>query len=151
LQLTQLISKNGIVALTQVSRYYQFCFDQHNPLHAGYLDDRGGNDITVKWFGQPNNLHWVWDRGLINKQQFSFTELADKLNAMPPGIKTQFQQGGVMQWLDEALELRNVAYDVDKYGSDFGYPYLSDNTPLINGQLQKAGLRAAMVFNQIYK
>lgn len=56
-----------------------------------------------------------------------------------------------MQWLDEALELRNVAYDVDKYGSDFGYPYLSDNTPLINGQLQKAGLRAAMVFNQIYK
>ncbi|NQZ08672.1 MAG: S1/P1 nuclease [Algicola sp.] len=125
--------------------------DLHQPLHAGYLNDRGGNDTPVKWFGQPNTLHWVWDRGLINKQKFSFTELADKLDAMPPGMKTHFQQGGVMQWLDESLALRKVVYDVDKYGSDFGYPYTYDNTPLINRQMQKAGFRAAMVFNQIFK
>ncbi len=125
--------------------------DVHQPLHAGYLEDRGGNDIAVKWFGQPNTLHWVWDRGLINKQQFSFTELADKLNAMPPGLKAQYQQGKVMQWLDESLELRKTVYDVDRYGSDFGFAYIYDNTPLINLQLQKAGFRAAMVFNQIYK
>src|SRR5260221_2870688 len=35
--------------------------DVHHPLHVGRGDDRGGNEVVVLWFGEPSNLHSVWD------------------------------------------------------------------------------------------
>ena len=40
--------------------------DLHCPMHAGRLSDRGGNNTKVKWFGQPTNLHSVWDSRMID-------------------------------------------------------------------------------------
>ena len=40
--------------------------DLHCPMHAGRLSDRGGNGTKVKWFGQPTNLHSVWDSKMID-------------------------------------------------------------------------------------
>jgi len=37
----------------------------HQPLHAGYADDRGGNKFQVRVFGRGTNLHALWDTGLI--------------------------------------------------------------------------------------
>ena len=39
--------------------------DVHQPLHAGYADDRGGNKFQLQAFGRGTNLHAVWDTGLI--------------------------------------------------------------------------------------
>ena len=39
--------------------------DVHQPLHAGYADDRGGNKYHVRVFGRGTNLHALWDTGLI--------------------------------------------------------------------------------------
>jgi len=39
--------------------------DVHQPLHAGYADDKGGNLYQVHAFGHGNNLHVLWDSGLI--------------------------------------------------------------------------------------
>ena len=38
--------------------------DVHQPLHAGNGDDRGGNDVKVRWFGDETNLHAVWVRAV---------------------------------------------------------------------------------------
>jgi hypothetical protein len=38
--------------------------DLHMPLHAGNGKDRGGNQIQVIAFGEPDNLHHVWDETL---------------------------------------------------------------------------------------
>jgi len=40
--------------------------DVHQPLHAGYADDKGGNLYQVHAFGHGSNLHAAWDRGLID-------------------------------------------------------------------------------------
>jgi hypothetical protein len=48
--------------------------DLHQPLHAGNGIERGGNDVKLKFFRKDSNLHRVWDSGLINKQQWSYTE-----------------------------------------------------------------------------
>ena len=40
----------------------------HHPLHAGYLDDRGGNSVEIIYRGQEANLHQFWDRVLIQER-----------------------------------------------------------------------------------
>lgn len=42
-----------------------FVADVHQPLHAGYADDRGGNQYQVYVFGRGTNLHAVWDSALV--------------------------------------------------------------------------------------
>ncbi|MGA9573483.1 MAG: S1/P1 nuclease, partial [Lysobacterales bacterium] len=39
--------------------------DLHQPLHAGFGDDRGGNDVTVVFNDEEMNLHHFWDSALI--------------------------------------------------------------------------------------
>ncbi|MGB1701051.1 MAG: S1/P1 nuclease, partial [Nannocystaceae bacterium] len=38
-----------------------FVGDIHQPLHCGYGDDRGGNDLHLNFRGSPTNLHRLWD------------------------------------------------------------------------------------------
>jgi nuclease S1 len=39
--------------------------DIHQPLHAGYGEDRGGNSCQLQAFMRGTNLHAFWDSGLI--------------------------------------------------------------------------------------
>ena len=39
--------------------------DVYQPLHAGYLDDKGGNTYQLQAFMRGSNLHAFWDSGLI--------------------------------------------------------------------------------------
>jgi len=39
--------------------------DLHQPLHAGYRDDRGGNRVEIEFNGEEADLHEFWDRLLI--------------------------------------------------------------------------------------
>jgi len=39
--------------------------DVHQPLHAAFGDDRGGNRYQLQAFGIGTNLHALWDGGLI--------------------------------------------------------------------------------------
>ena len=40
--------------------------DVHQPLHAGYASDKGGNTYQVQAFDEGMNLHALWDSGLLN-------------------------------------------------------------------------------------
>jgi hypothetical protein len=42
-----------------------FVGDVHQPLHAGYARDRGGNDHQLQVDGQGSNLHRVWDGSIV--------------------------------------------------------------------------------------
>lgn len=42
-----------------------FVGDIHQPLHLGYLDDRGGNLYQIQAYKRGTNLHSLWDSGLI--------------------------------------------------------------------------------------
>lgn len=43
-----------------------FIGDLHQPLHAGFAEDRGGNDFAVLYQGEPSNLHRYWDTGILD-------------------------------------------------------------------------------------
>ena len=42
--------------------------DAHQPLHAGYARDKGGNDFQTSYQGKGGNLHRVWDSGLLGSR-----------------------------------------------------------------------------------
>src|SRR5690606_36773485 len=42
-----------------------FVGDVHQPMHAGYARDRGGNTIQVNYRGRGSNLHSLWDSTLL--------------------------------------------------------------------------------------
>lgn len=44
-----------------------FVADVHQPLHAGFADDRGGNSHQLQAYGRGTNLHALWDSGLIGQ------------------------------------------------------------------------------------
>jgi hypothetical protein len=55
-----------------------FIGDLHQPLHAGFGEDRGGNDIPVVYNGELTNLHRYWDSTILvpHSSRYSSAEYA---------------------------------------------------------------------------
>lgn len=123
--------------------------DLHQPLHVGKGDDKGGNDVKVKWFYQSSNLHRVWDSEMIESKQYSYTELATKVNHADAAQVAAWQKGSVSNWAEEAMTFRKQVYntgDIEK----MGYRYMYENWDLVQTQLEKAGVRLAGILNEIF-
>ena len=62
--------------------------DVHQPLHAGYGEDRGGNSYQLQAFMRGTNLHAFWDSGLIRALDQDTEVMTARLgssNASPAG------------------------------------------------------------------
>jgi hypothetical protein len=57
--------------------------DVHQPLHAGFADDRGGNLYQVQFMGRGTNLHGLWDSGLLRGEALDVDGLVSLLGAFP--------------------------------------------------------------------
>ncbi len=124
--------------------------DLHQPLHVGTGEDKGGNDVKVRWMGGESNLHRVWDSDMIDSKQLSYTELATYLNRFITKDKAkQWQSVPFSQWLSEDMALRETVYDIpeDHYLS---YHYAFKNYPVVEQRLLMAGVRLAGILNDIY-
>lgn len=115
--------------------------DLHQPMHVGRGDDRGGNEIVVLWFDQPNNLHSVWDGRLIDKTELSFSELAAKLDHATPAEVRDWQKGSPLDWAKESQALRTSCYELGD--RRLSYRYLHDHWPTVEHRLLQAGIRLA--------
>ncbi|MGB5818150.1 MAG: S1/P1 nuclease [Saonia sp.] len=124
--------------------------DLHQPMHVGRLEDKGGNDIQIQWFGQGTNLHRLWDKNLIDSFGMSYTELANNLPKLTKTQKKAIQQGTVYEWVEESQELANELYDSVEIGEKVGYSYSYKYTDTVRSQLQKGGLRLAQILNDIF-
>ena len=54
--------------------------DVHQPLHAGFAEDRGGNS-EVRFNGREENLHSLWDTALLEMEQGTALEIAARIQA----------------------------------------------------------------------
>ncbi|MBS1532998.1 MAG: S1/P1 nuclease, partial [Bacteroidetes bacterium] len=125
--------------------------DVHQPMHVGHTSDKGGNDIKITWMGNPSNLHSVWDSGLIDFQQLSYTEYAATINFTTAAQRAQWQKEPISQWLFESNQIADKLYEEVKPGdtiSAFRYNY--SHIAIVNRQLVKAGVRLAGVLNAIF-
>lgn len=124
--------------------------DLHQPMHVGRLEDKGGNDIQVHWFGKGSNLHRVWDSNMINDYGMSYSELAESLPKWTKSQKKAIQSGTVLDWVEESQEIANKVYESAEVGEKLGYRYGYVWWDTVEDQLQKGGLRLAKVINELF-
>ncbi len=123
--------------------------DLHQPLHAGRPGDRGGNTVTVTWFGKPTNLHAVWDSAMIDDRQVSFTEQASWLkHAMTPEQVIAWSDIHPATWIAESARLRETIYPADPALS---YVYAYTHRQTVDQRLSMAGVRIAAYLNWVFR
>ena len=125
--------------------------DLHQPMHVGRLEDKGGNDLQLQWFGRGSNLHKVWDANMINDYGMSYSELANSIPKMGKNQIIAIQKGTVLDWVEESQEIANKLYESVGVGEKLAYSYSYKWWGTVESQLQKGGLRLAKVLNEIFK
>lgn len=125
--------------------------DRYCPMHIAHLDDRGGNDVKMKWFRSDTRLHTVWDEKLLESQGYSYTEYAQKLEQ-----EYAHHKKAILAMSEADLLLHNYhvteaiyAYQQTWDGNTYHYIYRW-RTPM-EEQLYIAGIRLAKLLNEIYK
>ena len=127
-----------------------FIGDLHQPLHIGRAEDKGGNDIQVRWFNQGTNLHRVWDENMIEEWNMSYIELAENAEQLSKAQISAIQSGSVLDWMRDTRKLTQPVYESVEVGEKLRYRYSYDHFPTVMKQLQKGGLRLAKLLNDIF-
>jgi len=60
-----------------------FVGDIHQPMHAGYAKDKGGNDYQLQFNGKGTNLHSLWDSGMLRDRDLDDEAYLAQLLALP--------------------------------------------------------------------
>ena len=124
--------------------------DLHQPMHVGNGKDRGGNDIKLKWFNAPTNLHRIWDSDLINLQELSYSEYSDYLLLNEDRGKIRKWQGDdVITYIHESRDLRIQCYDFS--GENLKWEYFYKHKKLLEKRLLQGGVRLSGELNRIFK
>jgi len=123
--------------------------DIHQPLHVGNGTDKGGNDIKVSYFWQSSNLHRIWDSGIIDGQQLSYTEYTEWIDKASQSQIDRWQSDGIMEWVEESISYRSQIYDLPE-DKKLSYKYDYENIATVNLRLLQAGIRLAGILDSIY-
>jgi hypothetical protein len=122
--------------------------DLHQPLHAGNGKDRGGNDVRVSFFNDRSNLHRVWDSGLIDRRDLSFTEWTDFLGSKISSEQAQaWMTTDPVVYITESTQIRDEIYPD---GEELSWSYLYDHIPTVKLRLQQGGVRIAAYLNEVF-
>lgn len=138
--------------------------DIHQPLHVAHPDGKGGVATLLRFFEAKDarSAHWIWDFGLLERRpaapaavagqvatdQPAFRALADQLQAgLSLAQRRAFQRTTSPEALaNEGLALsRRWAFLHSRDHVDAAYE--SSRWPVVETQLQKAGVRLAAVLN----
>ena len=126
--------------------------DIHQPLHADFAEDRGGNSVEVRFSGRKENLHSVWDTALVELEEGTPTEIAEQIETtVSSQDRQQWQQGIPSEWALESLAIvRTQVYRVPASG-EITASYIEAARAVIRTRLAQAGARLAWLLNEILK
>jgi len=142
-------SQPDAVRLEALKFVVHFVGDIHQPLHAGYRDDLGGNRYQVQFEGRGSNLHKVWDSGMLKTRGLDWQAYATKLDAegpvsLPPPIAPL--DDPYAQWAEESCRI-TARPGFYPGGHTIGQGYVDAELPLAENRLRIAGRRLAEVLN----
>ena len=124
--------------------------DIHQPLHVGNGTDKGGNDVKLKYFWQDSNLHRVWDSGMIDGQDLSYSEYVLRINHTNKELVEKWQSASINEWAMESMAMRSSVYAIGEK-KNLTYRYNYDHIADVDQRLLLAGVRLAGVLNEIFK
>jgi hypothetical protein len=79
-----------------------FVGDVHQPMHAGYRNDRNGFDVPLQYKGEAWSLHGVWDYVLLDSHGKGADDYASELmrTPLPPPGRLE-----AVDWAEESCRL----------------------------------------------
>lgn len=124
-----------------------FVGDLHQPMHAGYADDRGGNDTRVVVDGEETNLHRVWDSVLWGRIGRTWLDHASVLwFDISDADRKAWEDQNPIHWAEESFR---VVYD-SAYDMPIDDAYVERNTAIIEQRLQMGGVRLGLLLNRLF-
>ena len=124
--------------------------DLHQPLHAGNGSDKGGNDVRVTFMGRSTNLHSLWDSGLVDDEQLSYSEMAAWLgDRIRPEDARSWSTADPKVWIAENTALRDRIYPKDG-DTSLGYRYVYEHQRAMEDRLTRGGVRLATYLNALF-
>jgi nuclease S1 len=126
--------------------------DIHQPLHAGFAEDRGGNSVEVRINGRKENLHSLWDTALVELEEGTPAEIAARIQAVVAGEeRQQWQQGTPADWALESLAIvRAQVYRLPASG-EITVSYVESARAVIRTRLRQAGARLGWMLNTAFQ
>lgn len=118
--------------------------DVHQPLHAGYRHDTGGNDFQVRWHGRGSSLHRIWDSTMLDSTDLSAARYARKLAAE----RSPIVAGGTpAEWAEEScrIDRDEGVYPSSRFIDD---AYVQRELPIAERRLRQAGARLAVLLDR---
>jgi hypothetical protein len=131
-----------------------FVGDLHQPLHDEDNNDKSGNGRHVIFDGYCDNLHWVWDTGLL--RDITGTQRRSRRNSKA-GSRRKTRHSGTTGNRSWVLEGHRLAQTVAYGGLEHDDPsritraYEQQADAVIELQFEKAGARLAYLLNGALK
>ncbi|WP_051727931.1 S1/P1 nuclease [Nocardia brasiliensis] len=126
-----------------------FVGDIHQPLHAGYARDRGGNEFRVTYLGKATNLHSVWDSRLLDTRHASDAEELQRLLALPaPALPPAQPDSDPVQWAEDSCRVVNTP-GFYPASATIGDEYTQQFLPIAENRLRLAGERLGQLLNTV--
>lgn len=124
-----------------------FVADVHQPLHAGYADDKGGNTYQIQAFGKGSSLHGFWDSGLIGSLDEDTAVLTKRLLAKRNASNAA--DLNVVHAAEESCKIVGTAgfYPPRKVGQEYAEQY----TTVLEQRLIVAAARLAGLLNRVFR
>lgn len=124
--------------------------DLHQPLHAGYGHDRGGNTYQLQFNGRGTNLHSVWDSGMFYTLQLNDDQFLQRLLALPAPAARRAPdlQRDPALWAEQTCRIatRKGLYP---NGHKIDERYTAVWEPVAEAQLRLGGEQLAALLNQL--
>ncbi len=117
--------------------------DVHQPLHAGYQDDRGGSRFQLQAWMHARNLHAVWDSGLLRNLDLGNDAVAAMLERMP--VQSKPLDLNPVQMAQESCRI--VAQTGFYPQAGVNAAYTQRFTPVMQQRLALAANRLAAMLN----
>ncbi|MBC7749139.1 MAG: S1/P1 Nuclease, partial [Methylotenera sp.] len=133
---------------TKIKILFHLIGDLHQPLHVGYVDDKGGNTMQINYNFKGTNLHSLWDSGIIEYKKITLPECLGANKYSTNEIRA-LQSIDVVYWATGSRAYLPLIYKTG--GNKISDEYVDACVPIIENQILKAGIRLAGVLNQVFK
>jgi len=117
--------------------------DIHQPLHAGFKGDKGGNLYQVRAFGRGTNLHSLWDGVLIRNRVGGLDAL--RASASTSGVATPLPPRPATWAIESCKVVLSPGFYPD--GRFIEQSYVDHWDPVLVGRLRSAAQRLAATLN----
>jgi len=133
-----------------------FVGDAHQPMHAGYPEDLGGNRHMLQFLdGKKTNMHKVWDGQIIEHMEALHGEgyLLEQVSLAIKKFSTDSHSDEIESWVQES---RNLAMkDSVGYKSNalkiVTNKYMESHFESVEERIAMAAIRLSQTINQIFE